>query len=346
MEPMNAIVIFVFTALAALGGTLLVERYSGALGLVKPPNERSSHSRPTPRGGGLAVAAAIILAIGFLALSGLGALWPAVAATFFIAVLGFSDDLVDLKASLRFPIQAIVIVLLVVGTGTLPAMQIGALHLTSWALLAVVVFLGLWWVNLYNFMDGIDGIAASHAVLVLAQALWLGHQATSSVTSEWHWLSLVGIAASCGFLCRNWPPARIFMGDAGSNALAIVILATALTTISAGVLTYPSWAILVAVFVADATVTLVRRALRGEKPWRAHRRHAYQQVSRLIGHKATTTIYCVLSVLWTFPLALWAIKWSEGAWYIAALAYLPLVVAAGLVGGGSASETTIRPETP
>jgi Fuc2NAc and GlcNAc transferase len=334
-----AVLIAVLTAALALLGTLALERHAHRLGLVKAPNERSSHTRPTPRGGGLAIAVAIVVAAIPAGLTGMTTLWPVVLTTSAIAALGFADDLMDLPAGLRFPVQLVIILVLLVAISPLPEIAIGPWRLGGWYLGALLAVVGLWWVNLYNFMDGIDGIAASHAILIPTQALIIIATAGPGANSSAVMLAATTIAASAGFLIRNWPPARIFMGDAGSNALALMIFALALISLASGALTYQVWLILPAVFVSDATVTLVRRALRGEAPWKAHRRHAYQQLARLLGHRTTTLIYCLFSLSWAFPLALLAEHLPEYSWQIVALAYLPLVVATLAAGGGAASES-------
>lgn len=307
-------------------GTCLVENTAPRLRLVQAPNARSSHTKPTPRGGGIAIALTLIAASSAQAIiSGL-TMWPIASLTALIAALGFADDLYDLSPALRFPIQAAAFAALLWFNGPLPgiALPLG-LSLEGWPLAAAVLLVGLWWLNLFNFMDGIDAIAGSHAVLVLAGAaiIWWTVDPDAAISPVF-WLAIAGVAATAGFLLRNWPPAHIFMGDAGSNALAFVIFAIALTTIAVGLLAYEPWLILPSAFVADASVTLLRRLARGEKPWHAHRRHAYQQLSRLWGHQRVTLLYCALTALWAWPLALAAQHLPAWAWVIVGLAYLPL----------------------
>ena len=151
--------------------------------------------------------------------------------------------------------------------------------LTGWWLSALLLFTGVWWVNLFNFMDGTDGIAAVEALSVLASALvLLDFQISDSPILLF---MLVVVVAILVFLFFNWPPAKIFMGDVGSTWLAFIIFALALLSIQAGWLSYSVWLILPALFVTDATVTLLRRMINGERWYQAHRTHAYQ----LIGNK-------------------------------------------------------------
>jgi len=323
-------------------GARVVELLAPRLGLVQAPNARSSHTRPTPRGGGIAVAFAMVFAA--IALSdGDGAvMWPIASLTALIAALGFADDLNDLSAAMRFPIQLAIVAALLWTLGPLPAfpMPLG-LKLDGWLLGAATLLVGLWWLNLFNFMDGIDAIAGSHAVLTLAGAATIWWTADiAAPTSPFFWLAIVGACATAGFLLRNWPPARIFMGDAGSNSLALVVFAVALATIAGGMLAYEPWLILPSVFVADASVTLLRRLVRGERPWHAHRRHAYQQLSRLWGHRTVTLIYCAITAFWAWPLALAAQHLHTFAWAVVMLAYAPLIGLALWADAGGVDENT------
>jgi Fuc2NAc and GlcNAc transferase len=331
------VTLFLVIAAFLLGwlGTLAIEHFAPRMGLVQAPNARSSHTRPTPRGGGLAIAVAVVLAATVLGL------WPIAALTAIIAALGFADDLRDLSPALRFPIQTLVFIALLWTTGPLPPIPLPfGLALSGLVLPAILLLIGLWWLNLFNFMDGIDGIAGSQAVLLLAGSTLIWWSAEPAAwQSPILALALAGAAATAGFLLRNWPPARIFMGDAGSNALALLIFAIALATIASGQFAYQPWLVLPSVFVTDATVTLLRRIARGERPWHAHRRHAYQQLSRLWGHRRVTLLYGALTALWAFPLAFAAQHLPDWSWWLALLVYVPLIILAITADAGGASET-------
>ena len=239
-------------------------------------------------------------------------------------------------------------------------------------LVVALMLLGTWWINLYNFMDGIDGIAASQALFmllagVLLRSLVLAETGADTapglldrlqlqflMTDPWSTGSLIIAAATAGFLVHNWAPARIFMGDAGSLFLGFSILAvaglditghltwlreaqlTGETDVSAGYgIPVTSWMILGALFITDATVTLLRRLLSGQRVGDAHRSHAYQRLSRhWNSHARVTLVYCLINVLWLLPLAALARLQPGQAWHLVALAYLPLVIAAYLLGAG------------
>ena len=320
--------------------TVWLERRAPSLGLVQAPNHRSSHTRPTARGGGVAIAATIVAAGVLLAPQGGPGFLLIAACIAAIAVLGFLDDLKDLSAVLRFAVQTAILAILLWASGPLPAL--GPDWLGGAVLLGLLLLVGLWWINLFNFMDGIDGIAASQAILIIAGGLLIW--ALGDPEAPRHplfWLAVAAGAASLGFLLRNWAPARIFMGDSGSNALALTVIALALATISAGRLSYACWLILPAAFVSDATITLLRRLARGERPWEAHRRHAYQQLARQHGHAAVSTLYSAITLFWLIPMALAAEWLPQWQWFLAIAAYLPLIAGAWLCRAGARTESPV-----
>lgn len=340
MQQVYHIALVLLAGLLGWAGTLLVEQHAARMGLVQGPNERSSHTKPTPRGGGAAVAVAIAASGALLAVMGEPTMWMTAVLCLAIGLLGFADDLIDLSPAVRFPIQGIVLAVLVWWSSPLPAIPlVPGFALEGWILATIVVIVGLWWLNLYNFMDGIDGIAATQAIIILlgATAIWLMTDTTLPERPPF-WLALATAAAATGFLLRNWPPAHIFMGDAGSNSLAVAIFGIAVTTAAADALSYATWLILPSAFVADATVTLVRRLIRGERPWKAHRHHAYQQLSRLWGHRAVTLLYCCLTAFWSTPIALLCELSAHWSWAYVLVAYLPITLFVIFVGAGAASE--------
>lgn len=317
-----------------LAATIAIERGSSQIGLIQSPNARSAHTKPTPTGGGGAIA--VVGTAGLLLTAAVEgdpkfAVVGALAMAF--AALGFIDDRSDLSPALRFPLQLLLTGSLVALAHPPPPLGIGPMEFSGIALSALLVLTGLWWINLFNFMDGIDGIAASQAVLVLA-----GSTIVTLVNGQTPLLAVtVLIAATSGFLVRNWPPARIFMGDVGSNFLAFAILAVALLGSGDNSTSYPIWLILGSLFVCDATVTLVRRLLNGEKPWHAHNCHAYQHLARRFGHMKVTLLYGAVTVFWSIPIAIIADNTPSRTWELFILAYLPIAALVSLAGAGSQS---------
>jgi UDP-N-acetylmuramyl pentapeptide phosphotransferase/UDP-N-acetylglucosamine-1-phosphate transferase len=224
------------------------------------PNERSLHAAPTPRIGGVGIMAGVGVASLWLADD---TLLPVALGAFALAAVSLLDDLRGLPVRVRFLAH------FVAAAGCLLA-----LGLTGWALLAGVLAV-VWMTNLYNFMDGADGLAGGMAAIgfgALALAAWLGDAPALAA------FCAAIAAAALAFLRFNFPPARLFMGDAGSIPLGF--LAAALGILGARQNVWP-WAFPLLVFspfVVDASVTLGRRALRGEKIWQAHRSHYYQRV--------------------------------------------------------------------
>ena len=335
--------LLLIAALAAFSAsyvlTILVQRKAALLGLVKAPNERSSHVVPTARGGGLGlavvgVAGCLAFALYSAPVLGLVGVLGAV-----IAFIGFADDLVEVSVATRLAVQVAVVAALVAGIELSLGGLSDTLTLSRIVVLSVAVLGGVWWVNSYNFMDGIDGIAASQAILILvgASILWL--YSDRNAASEAMFGAIVIIAAGTGgFLLRNWPPASIFMGDVGSTFLGLMILAALQITVTLGVVSLVAWAILLSVFATDSMITLLRRTFRGERPWRAHRRHAYQQLSRRWGHRNVTLLYSALTGLWAFPLAVAAMAMPSGNLWLLPAAYLPLGILFIWAGAGARDE--------
>lgn len=273
----------IFAGLALLAGVLtgVVRRITARLGMLDRPNERSSHVRPTPRGGGLAMVVVMLPATGWflvaerldrplgIALVGGGLL---------VAGVGWLDDRYRLSSGVRLVVHFAAAAWAVWLLGGLPEIRFG--HHTLWLgpIGGIVAIVGVvWLLNLYNFMDGIDGLAGGIAVVAgLAGAIGLGMTGTNGASVA----ALVASAASLGFLVWNWHPARIFMGDIGSGLLGYWFAVVAIAGERGDGPGVVGWVILLAIFIVDATVTLVRRMLRGERWAAAHRQHAYQRLSR------------------------------------------------------------------
>lgn len=270
-----------------LVGTWLARRYALRRNLIDQPGARRSHRAATPRGGGVSIVAALLVALAMSAwlVPGHAVAFAAVGAGLsLVALVGWVDDHRPLSASARLCVHAVAAALLAVAVaslgGTIMAM-----------LLAFVVALVL--VNVWNFMDGIDGLAATQAILVaLGCAAFAGGGAMS-------WLALALAAAGAGFLPFNFPRARIFLGDVGSGALGYAIAALlAGVALQTGAQGRP-WLLLllVSVFLVDASLTLAGRMLRRERWWEAHVQHAYQRWANGIGrHVPVTMAYGVATL--------------------------------------------------
>lgn len=267
----------VAVALLSWAATWAILRSLIRFELYDRPNPRSSHQRPKPRGGGLALVPVLLIAwiaaVGWFGAAPPG-FWPVLSAAAVLAVVSWIDDLRSLPVVLRLAVQALAVGIGVAAMGatdgTGPVFQ-GLLPPLLDRLAAGLLW--LWFVNLFNFMDGIDGIAG-----VEAGSLGIGLMVVGAVAA-WPGANLVLpallAAAVLGFLVWNWAPAKLFLGDVGSVPLGYLLGWLLLTAAANG-----AWApalILPLYYLADATITLARRAARGAKVWRAHREHFYQR---------------------------------------------------------------------
>lgn len=264
--------------------------------MLDQPNERSLHATPVPRTGGIAICAA--LSFGWIAslLIGSGGAIPAqiLSAAVVVAAVATLDDRYSLSPALRLLVQfGAAMILVQDGFVIQDDLVPGPVSIPEWAAVAITVMVALWLTNLYNFMDGMDGFAGGMAVIGFGTLAALGWSQGDGLFAG---ATLAVVAAVAGFLWFNFPPARIFMGDSGSTTLGFLVAAFAVWGSRRGVA--PVWVTLVVFspFVVDATVTLIRRALRGEPVWRAHRSHYYQRLVQLgWSHRRTVLVeYCVM----------------------------------------------------
>jgi len=306
--------------------TWWLRRYALARNVLDVPNLRSSHKVPVPRGGGMAIVVSCSLAM--LALAGASRLppnqlWALLGAGGLVALIGFLDDHRSVAARWRLLIHVLAAAWGLFWLGTQPELSIfGERIQLGWFWFPLGGLYLVWLLNLYNFMDGIDGIAAVEAVSVcLAGALFY------VLLGEWGLalLPLVLALACGGFLFWNFPPARIFMGDAGSGYLGMLLGLLSLQAALFDPRLLWAWLIMLGVFVVDASLTLLRRLLRGERVHQAHRSHAYQFASRQFGaHLPVTVAVAFINLCWLLPLSLWVVLGGDGL-SITLLAYTPLI---------------------
>jgi Fuc2NAc and GlcNAc transferase len=284
-----------FSSWAATGATL---RYLSSRSVVDLPNERSSHTVPTPRGGGLAIGG--VAFVGIAVAAGAGWIPSPVAVALIgggllVGGVGWLEDLRGVSVEIRAAVHFLGATWAVIWLDGFPAVTLvdESIHFGHAGSIFAIVGL-VWLVNLYNFMDGIDGLAAGEAVStgIAGGALLLvaGEPGLAAV-------AFLIAGASGGFLVWNWSPAKLFMGDVGSGLLGFLLGVLALASERAGAVPLVLWILLIAVFVFDATVTLVRRVLRGERWYAAHRTHAYQRaVQAGWSHGQVTSIVLLLNV--------------------------------------------------
>ena len=335
-EALVVAAILALAGLIGLLGTWMMRAYALRRDLLDHPNARSSHAAPTPRGGGVAIVAGFCLATTVWALASGSAhaarLWLAIVPpALLVAGVGLADDHRPLSARFRLLVHFLAAAWVVGMLGGLPTIPWPGGDLPmGLAGGALAVVASVWCLNLYNFMDGIDGIAASEAVFVAAAAAWLGGAGSPAFIPL---LALAG--ASAGFLAFNWPPARIFMGDTGSGFLGLVLAGLLLAQHAAGTVPIGAGLILLGAFLADATVTLLVRLRRGERVHEAHRSHAYQRAARRFGgHRPVTITVLAIDLFWLLPLAWLATRFPDWSLPLATIAIAPVAVLALGLGAG------------
>lgn len=330
MTPISwLLVVVVFLASVAI--TAVVLRSARKFDLLDEPNARSMHDVTTPRGGGLSIVISFLLAVAFYAATGTLDGWVAsgfIIAGVLVAGIGIWDDLRGLSAQLRLVIHFIAAMVLIAAIGATATVPSGLPM--SILLFAAAVVGSVWLLNLYNFMDGVDGIAATETLFVCLGAALL-------MTPDSDVLLLILLllaAATAGFAVFNWPPAKIFMGDVASGFIGLMLAGLIVFSVVQGVLSIWIWLLLLAMFMVDATVTLVHRAWRGERVHEAHRQHAYQHLARRSGHRRTVLVYLAVNILLLLPLAFAVHRNPALGPLVTPVAYAALAVAVLRLGAG------------
>lgn len=329
---------------SAVAAYLLISA-RGHFRIIDHPNERSLHSRPTPRTGGLAIWLGIIA--GFVItviLFGLGhELAWIFGATLLVSLVSFIDDRAHVPVRIRLIVHLIAGVFLLLNDTTSPILWPDGVSdfPASLAWLFGLLYV-IWMINLYNFMDGMDGFSGGMAVFGFGTLGLLGHLAGNDYYAVICW---VIAAAAAGFLLWNFPPARIFMGDVGSSSLGLLAAAMSLWADRADL--FPLWlsVLVFSPFVVDATLTLARRTLKGERIWEAHRDHYYQRLVRAGWSHRRTVLWeyglmltCSACALLAFraPVVMqWSILGAMACVYIAAIVAVHRIEVRRAIGQGS-----------
>lgn len=310
--------------------TIPLRNFALRSGFVAMPNERSSHREPTPLGGGLAFVVPVTVAWFTLALLRQDAVLMATALLGLgLAVIGYMDDRHRVRPGLRLWAQ-------VLASGTLAALILwkarGSQSLDHVALVLAAALMLTWSANLFNFMDGLDGLATTESLFVALGGLGL---AVATGADAGFALALAALAGGLlGFLPWNAPKARIFMGDVGSTWLGFSLAALAIqdSVRLPGLLS--AWMILPALFVADATVCVIRRAVRGENVMAGHRAHAYQNLSRQLGTHGRVVLLFLACNLCLLPAVWLSVTRPEWRWVLFVLVYAVAVGGAVLARSG------------
>jgi Fuc2NAc and GlcNAc transferase len=322
-------IILIAVLLASFCLTYCVRKIAIQNNLLDTPNHRSAHQIPTPRGGGLAIAISFFMgAAGLLFFNylSLNQLIGFLGSGFLVSLIGFWDDKYSTSPLTRLITHTIAAIWGLFWLGGFPPITVFNFTVQNIFLLNVVGVLALVWLtNLYNFMDGINGIASIQAISVGLGMALIDYLSTKSID----FLPLVIASACCGFLYWNFPKAKIFMGDVGSGFLGLILGLTAIyqTVINTNFLY--CFLILMAVFILDSTWTLFRRFVRHQKIYQAHSSHAYQHATRkYLSHTKVSLAVLFINLLWLLPIAILVIIQYVAPISGLLMAYIPLIILA------------------
>lgn len=321
---MSVVIPLILFFLLSFTLTYCVRRYALRKNIIDLPNFRSSHVAPTPRGGGLAIVLTFMLALFYCFINQLisfNEFFIIGGGCLGIAILGFCDDHTHINSMLRLTIHFIAAIFIVFNLSDLSQVAVfNDLSLGFFTNILAVLFL-VWMLNLYNFMDGINGIASIEAIsLGINLALIYGWYGSNNFIL----LAIASIVS--GFLFWNFPKAKIFMGDVGSSFLGFLFAVLALYALKMDFNLFLAWIICLGIFIVDATFTLVRRIFRGEKIYQAHRSHAYQYAARYFSsHTVVSLAILLINFVWLMPCALFVLNKSISPLLGLIIAYIPLI---------------------
>ncbi len=304
------IALFALLAICSYGLVYLIRLWAQRKQILDIPNQRSSHASPTPLGGGLAVVIITLSVVFIHSLTGGGWRYSLVyiLAGIVIAFLGWRDDITPLSARFRITIQSLVALAIILVMGYFQSVTIPLFGELRLGLVGIPITL-LWIVgltNAYNFMDGIDGIGGGTAFAAALGWMLLSRSALPNELAFWIALSLA--ASSLGFLGHNWPPARIFMGDVCSTFMGFTFAVLPLMSASSGGDPLMLGTCILWAFIMDAGITFIRRGLKGERVFSAHRTHVYQKlVISGFAHAPISLLYILL----TFIGVALALAWTQ-----------------------------------
>jgi Fuc2NAc and GlcNAc transferase len=275
---------------------------------IAVPNTRSLHVKITPRGGGIIIAISTLLGLLVLSIFQIINFYqylPILIGGVIVSVIGFADDCFELSAKLRLLMQfgiATGLCILFAGKDTL---NVGFVIVTiGWFKFPLTIFLLCWFYNLFNFIDGSDGMASSAVVyitILFSIMAFIEHQPTSLLI-----MMLLG-SATISFLIFNWPPAKIFLGDAGTNFCAYMISIVAMLNIWQDGFNVWVWVNALGFYISDTTFTTLIRIVKFPRTWyQPHRSHAYQNLVYSFGHLKVLLLVWIFNLLWFLPFALLA----------------------------------------
>jgi Fuc2NAc and GlcNAc transferase len=342
-QVLTVSVIGSFCLLATAGLSYLLILAAPKIGMLDKPNVRSSHSYPTPKGGGLAFCFVFFVTTGLLYCfreEYRAILFPLFVGAPVVTALGWFDDRSSLPAWLRLLVHLIVAISVyaLITDNFSIQVHISFLPKSAWLTTIFCVLFITWSINLYNFMDGADGLAASTGFVgttLMAAVAYFNNSPSVAM------VYLIMGYCLAGFLVFNWSPAKIFMGDTGSYFIGFVFSSLALITKLHSSVSIYSYLIIFGFFIFDATYTLFRRALRRERVFEAHRMFLFHKLLvRGWSHSSVAILYSAVIVIWLFPLSNLAAMYEDSGILLVILAYSPLFIGAILMKAGEPEQLT------
>jgi Fuc2NAc and GlcNAc transferase len=328
MITLSSIIFLLIIYASSLLGTFCYKKFAIKYNIVSNINYRTLHEKPTPRGGGLVFGFVFILSIFFLYLQhyisqdlmlvfGVGA--------GFAGLIGYIDDIVSISPVRKLIFQSLLAfwILTIFRDDLIGYSPL----LNSWHYILVASFLLVWLINAYNFIDGIDGMAISAAILIISTLVLTIYIEDSHNSIELMLILLVLLASCIGFLFFNWPTASIFMGDSGSIFLGYCFGALIVYSTMNDKISFFTWLIIFGYYLSDTTITTLIRIVIVKKWYGTHRSHAYQNLARVLeNHSIVTNSIIIYHVLWLLPLAISTVLMPEFKFWALLLAFLPSII--------------------
>ena len=338
------------TIIVSYIGTYSIEKFFLKYSLfIDMPSDRSSHKNPTPTAGGISILLSYFLYIFMLLVfHELFIPWYdghleydenlffiLMASLFPLIIVGLIDDFNEVNIGIRIFTQffsaTLIIYFFQVSNNILDIRELA--NQASLLIIAASIFMTIWLINLYNFMDGIDGYASLECIFVSFSAAFLAYMNKPESLVSFYILGL-GLA-NIGFLIRNWSPAKIFMGDTGSISLGFILAFLIFFSASESVLSIYTWLILLSVFIADASYTLVVRIVTKKNIFQAHLNHAFHIVTKNNNsHTYTNKVLIAINIIWVLPFAIISNIYKEYNVLLTIFVYLPFIFYLINIGAG------------
>ena len=333
------ITIFIFTILSSFLMTMILEKFFSKKDFfIDLPTDNTIHSKPVPSAGGISILISYLIFI-FVVVIYANADYAVFLILFSslvpIFLIGLLDDHYHVKVYIRLLVQlfsaTIIVYYFQVYSNNFDFQIFGKQSLIIIFIFSII--LSMWLMNLYNFMDGIDGYASNECIFVSFSASFIAYL-NSPENLIYIYIAGIGMA-SLGFLIRNWYPAKIFMGDTGSVSIGCIFSFFIFYSASESVISIYTWLILLSVFISDASYTLIVRIVTKKNIAQAHLRHAFHILAiRKNSHKCVNKILIYINLCWILPLALLSNAYMDYHVIITFIAYLPLLISLINIGAG------------